>query len=101
MQAQPPPERERQIDLPEVAHPLHAHATQIDLRPLRPRARPRQLLTQLALPRRGIAAFEQIGHLFPAVTRATVQSGLFAKMATISWRGPLAVRTVLPSVQYS
>ena len=80
MQPQPTPEREREIDSPELAHPLHAHATQIDMRPLRPRARPRQLLTEPALPRRGIAAFEQIGHLFPAVARATVESGLFAKM---------------------
>src|SRR4029077_15037933 len=80
MQAQPAPEREREIDLPELAHPLHAHAPQIDMRPLRPRARTQQLFTEPALPRRGIAPFEQIGHLFPAVAPATVESGLLAKM---------------------
>ena len=45
-------------------------------------ARPPQLLTEPALSpcRRGIAAFEQVGHLLPAVARGTVESGLFAKM---------------------
>jgi len=78
VQSQPSPERKREIDLPEIAHPLHAHARQIHLRPLRPRRR-LERLSQPPLHRCRCAAFEQLGHLLPAAVRGTLQSRLLAQ----------------------
>ena len=78
MQAQPPPESQAQIDLAELAPPFDPHPTQIDLVPLRGRARVKRL-AQLALLRAGGPALQQIRHLFPAMAHRVVQAGRLAQ----------------------
>ena len=78
VQAQPPPQRKRQIHLAEVSHPFHPHTAQIDLRPLGWRRR-RQRLAQLTLLGHGRAALQQITDCLPPVARAAFQARFLAQ----------------------
>jgi hypothetical protein len=78
VQSQAAPQREGEIDLAEVAHPLHAHPAHIHLRPWRRRLR-RNGLAQFALMGNRRAAFQQIGNVLPAVATALIQSRRLAQ----------------------
>src|SRR5512138_3386219 len=78
VQPQPPPQRQAQIHLPKVAHPLDPYPAQIHLGPLRLR-RGRQSLTQFSLNRRGGASLQQLSRLFPPRTGPALQARLLAQ----------------------
>jgi len=78
VQVQAPPQRQRQIYLPELAYPLHAHAAHIHFTPAR-RDRLGRQTRQGQLARRGRATFQQRIDILPAATYALVQSGQLAQ----------------------